>query len=127
VLVVFEITFQIYMASPTRWAHLKRILPFPAVPRVGECVKFHNSELGDYFGWIVRAVTYRERGDIELMMSVLEFGIDDADETSEVENELDEYVGSYQIEGWSLSKRGVVPRAAGNSTEALRRRFPGTS
>lgn len=55
-----QIPLSIYMASKTRWARLTKTISMPSVPRVGEIIKFANEEMGDYFGWKVMEVTYRE-------------------------------------------------------------------
>ena len=99
--------FSIYVASKTRWVHLVKIVPFPAVPRVGEFVKFQNSVLGDYFAYDVSAVTYRKPGKIEVMTSLLD---DDKGKGFSLEEELDfdECYESYLAEGWT-SPHGVGP------------------
>ncbi len=79
----------------------------PVVPRVGEFVKFANKELGDYFAYPVKQVTYRESGQIEVWTKLLD-NIDDRGYSFEDESEFDEYLASYLAEGWTCS-RGVQP------------------
>ncbi len=50
----------------TRWAHLTKVITLPAVPRVGEFVRFLNATQGEYFAWKVTQVTYHEAGMIEV-------------------------------------------------------------
>ncbi|MEM7118144.1 MAG: hypothetical protein AAF614_37285 [Chloroflexota bacterium] len=66
-----KISFGIYLATKSKWAHLTKIIDLPAVPRSGEYVKFKNDEMGDYFGFEVLEVTYRESGEIEVMTDLL--------------------------------------------------------
>ncbi len=79
----------------------------PVVPRIGEFVKFKNEEMGDYFGFEVIEVAYRETGEIEIMTDLLNnidgrmYSFDDEDE-----EEFGEYYQSYLREGW-MSERGV--------------------
>ena len=37
-----QISFSIYLASKTRWAHLQKDVDLPAIPRPGEYVKLRN-------------------------------------------------------------------------------------
>jgi hypothetical protein len=62
-----DVVVDIYLASPTRWAHLRRTLDLHAVPRVGEHLKLRNAEMGDYFPFRVVEVTHREGAAIEVM------------------------------------------------------------
>ena len=57
-----QITFSIWLASKTRWAHLTKDISMSVVPRVGEWMKFENPTQGDSFAWRVTQVTYREAG-----------------------------------------------------------------
>ncbi len=104
---VMDVEFSIWLATRTRWAHLTKAISMSAVPRVGEFVKFANKELGDYFAYSVKQVTYRESGQIEVWTELLE-NIDDRGYSFEDETEFDEYLASYVAEGWTCS-RGVQP------------------
>jgi hypothetical protein len=100
-----DVEVSIYLASKTRWAHLTKVVSLPAVPRVGEVVKFRNEQMGDYFGFEVTSVTYREGGGVELMTGLLD-NVDDRMYSFEDEADLDEYVTSYLREGWRCD-RGI--------------------
>lgn len=63
---LMNIKFSIRIASMTRWAHLTKVITLPAVPRVGEFVRFLNATQGEYFAWKVTQVTYHEAGMIEV-------------------------------------------------------------
>ena len=76
-----------------------KIISMPVVPRVGEFMKFSNSEMGDYFSWEIIDVTYRETGKIEVRMDLLD-DIDGRGYSFEEESEFDEYYNSYLSEGW---------------------------
>lgn len=102
-----DVECSIWLASRTRWVHLTKVMALPAVPRVGEWLKFRNETMGDHFGWRVTEVTYRERGPVEVWTHLL----DDADGRGysfETEEEFDECYGSYLAEGW-VSGRGPGP------------------
>lgn len=104
-----KITFSIYLATKSKWAHLTKTINMPVVPRVGEHMKFKNDEMGDYFAFDVVEVTYRESGEIEIMTGLLNG--DDGREYSfdgEAEAEFEEYYESYLQEGW-VCERGVGP------------------
>lgn len=106
---MIEIEFHIYLASKTRWVHLAKSMMFPAVPRIGEFVKFANAEVGDYFPFEVSDVTYREPGKVEVMTSLLD-DVDNRGYSFEDEAEFNEYYESYVAEGW-LAPRGVSENA----------------
>lgn len=103
---LINVECNIYLASITRWVHLQKTVAFVAVPRVGEFIKFKNAGVGDYFGWEVRDVTYREDGNkIELTVKLLD-DIDNRGYSFEQEEEFDGYLQSYLDEGWNMP-RGV--------------------
>ena len=102
-----DLEFSIYLATPTRWAHLQKTVSLPAMPRVGEWVKFRNAEKGDYFGFEITQVTYREGGAIEVMTALLD-NVDNRMYSFDDEAEFDEYLASYLREGWRCD-RGVGP------------------
>jgi len=77
------------------------------VPRVGEWIKFQNETVGEYFGFQVAEVTYRESGAIEIMTNLLD-DVDGRGYSFEDEEEFDEYYESYLENGWK-SDRGVTP------------------
>ncbi len=102
-----EIEFSIWLASKTRWVHLMKTIEMPSVPRVGEYLKFRNAQIGDYFGWQVSEVTYRESGSIEVSTELLD-NVDERGYSFETEAEFDECYRSYLAEGWE-TERGVKP------------------
>jgi hypothetical protein len=102
-----NLELSIWLASKTRWAHLTKVIDMPVVPRVGEFLKFRNAVVGDYFGFQVSEVTYREGGNIEVWTELLD-NIDDRMYSFEEEAEFDEYFHSYLAEGWQCP-RGVGP------------------
>jgi len=104
---MIPVQFSIWLASKTRWAHLVKTIEMPAVPRVGEFVKFRNEQHGDYFAWEVSQVTYRESGTIEAWTKRLN-DADDRGYSFEDEDEFDEYFRSYIDEGWQC-ERGIGP------------------
>ncbi len=101
-----DVRVSIWVASPTRWAHLEKVIAMSVVPRVGEFLKLRNRELGDYFPWKVTEITHREGGAIELSTELLD-NIDGRWYSFESESELDECFQSYLGEGWT-SERGIV-------------------
>ena len=104
-----RITFHIYLATKSKWAHLSKTIEMQIVPRIGEHVKFNNNDMGDYFGFTVLDVTYKESGEIEIITDLLEnidnrmysFGDED-------EDEFNDYYTSFIREGWNCA-RGVGP------------------
>ena len=112
-----EVRFHIWIASKTRWAHLSKLIVMPTVPRVGEYMKFRNTELGDYFAWQVTDVTYREGGAVEVSTELLE-NIDERGYSFEAEAEFDEYFQSYLAEGWTCD-RGIGPNRRYKGTDAV--------
>jgi hypothetical protein len=102
-----DVEVSIYLATRTRWAHLTKVVSLPAMPRVGEVIKFRNREMGDYFGFEITSVTYREGGGIEVVTGLLD-NVEDRLYSFEEEQELDEYVISYLAEGWKC-QRGIGP------------------
>ncbi|MGE0708718.1 MAG: hypothetical protein AB7N76_21170 [Planctomycetota bacterium] len=42
-----QISFSIYLASKTRWAHLQKEIDLASVPRAGDYVKLENARVGD--------------------------------------------------------------------------------
>jgi hypothetical protein len=102
-----NIEFSIYLATPTRWAHLQKTVSLPAMPRVGEFVKFRNEEMGDYIGFEITQVTYREGGAVEVMTELLD-NVDNRMYSFDDEADLDKYIASYLREGWRCD-RGISP------------------
>lgn len=102
-----DLEFSIWLATKTRWAHLTKVIAMPAVPRVGEFLKFKNAVVGDYFAFEVSSVTYREDGHVEVWTELLD-NIDNRMYSFEEEPEFDEYFNSYLAEGWQCP-RGVGP------------------
>ena len=103
---MFDVTFGIWMASRTRWVHLRKLIKLHAVPRVGEFVKFNNDSVGDYFSWTIREVCYRESGEIFISTELLD-DIGGRGYSFEDEDELDEYFSAYIDEGW-VTSRGIT-------------------
>ncbi|WP_087026405.1 hypothetical protein [Thaumasiovibrio subtropicus] len=102
---MIEIEFSIWLASKLNWVHLVKKIHMPCVPRVGEYMKFRNKEEGDYFGWKVTEVTYRESGSIEVWTELLD-NIDDRMYSFEEDEEFQECYKSYLAEGWT-SPHGI--------------------
>jgi len=104
----------LYLVSRERLVRLQKVVAFAALPRVQEFVKLRNREQGDYFAFTVVQVTHREDRLPELWLnsttvvegrSVVSFLPDE---------ELDEYVGGYQREGWQLAS--TVPNRSFRDT-----------
>ncbi len=102
-----DVDVSIYLATKTRWAHLKKSVSLAAIPRVGESVKLRNAEMGDYFAFEVASVTYREGDGAEVMTELLD-NVDGRMYSFEEERELDDYVASFLNEGWRC-ERGIGP------------------
>jgi len=100
-------TFCIYLATKTKWAHLTKTIDMPVVPRVDEHMKFTNAEMGDYFGFKVISVVYRESGEIEVMTDILN-NVDERMYSFDDEGEFEEYYQSYLQENW-VCEKGVQP------------------
>ena len=98
------ITFAIYIESRTRRVRLEKSIKMSYIPRVGECMKFKNEEEGDYFGWRISSITYRERNnEIYIMTEIMKtFGHipDEESDKKENEEEFDSLYSSYIKEGW---------------------------
>lgn len=97
----------LYLASRERLARLSKIVKFAVLPRMHEYIKVRNRQMGDYFAFTVVQITHREDGPPELWMYLKSFvnGRSVIDFT--VDSELDEYVRSYEQEGWEL--KSMVP------------------
>lgn len=102
-----EVEASIWIASRTRWVHLVKRVSLVAIPRVGEFIKFKNREQGDYFSFQVTEVTHREGGEIRVATELLD-NVEGRGYSFEDESEFDEYLKSYEAEGWS-SPHGVGP------------------
>ncbi|WP_413114110.1 hypothetical protein [Thaumasiovibrio sp. DFM-14] len=102
---MFEIEFSIWLASKKQWVHLVKVISLSTVPRVGEFIKFENRVVGDYFGWKISEVTYRENGKIEVSTELLD-NIDQRMYSFEEDEEFQEYYESYLAEGW-ISPHGI--------------------
>jgi len=63
--------FSIWIASKSKLAHLSKEIELNVLPRVGEFIKFKNDEVGDYFAWEIRQITYHELGRIEIWTELL--------------------------------------------------------
>lgn len=90
---------RLYLRSPTKLALLTKRVEFAFPPRFDEWVKLRNAEVGNYFAIRIREVIHVEGEDVDVMLESLDL----------VEEELDEYVASYQAEGWQL--QSLKPRA----------------
>ena len=102
-----EAEVSIWMASPTRWVHMTKVIRFQVLPRVGEFLKLQNQELGDYFGWEVTSIVHREPLGIEIATELLD-DIEGRGFSFESEAEFDEYLEAYGREGWKAPS-GVTP------------------
>ena len=102
-----DLKFSIWLATKTRWTLLTKVITMPAVPRVGEFMKFNNAVAGDYFAFQVSQVTYREGGLIEVWTELLD-NVNNRMYSFEEEAEFDEYLNSYLAEGWQCPS-GVGP------------------
>ena len=100
---MIEMEISIWMATKERWVHLVKKIFLPVVPRVGEFMKFHSEQMGDYFSWEVSEITYRESGVIEVWTELLD-NVDDRLYSFEEESEFDEYYNAYLSEGWTSPK-----------------------
>lgn len=93
----------LYLVTGGRIARLQKTIAFAVLPRVREFVKVLNRVHGDYFAFQVVQVTHREEGspEIWLQLTTLKDGKSVVDFFEETE--LDEYLTSYQREGWILA------------------------
>lgn len=103
--VAHYLTFSIWIASKTRWAHLTKTIQMEAVPRVGEFVKFTLQGEDDYVPWRISEITYRETGSIEIWTELLD-DVDGRGYSFEDEDDFDEALSEYQDSGWDCP-RGV--------------------
>jgi hypothetical protein len=87
---VFTAETRLYLRSPTRLAFLTRAVEFVFPPRVDEWVKLHNAKHGNYFAIRIAEITHVEKDGVDVMLEALDLE----------EEELDEYIASYQAEGW---------------------------
>lgn len=113
-----DIEFSIWLASKTRWAHLTKTISMPTVPRVGEFVKFRNTQVGDYFAWPITQVMYRESGEVEVWTELLE-NLDDREYSFETEAEFDEYLQSYLAEAWQCDQVRPNTRVGGKLNQGV--------
>ena len=97
--------FSIWLASKQHWVHMTKDITLPVIPRVGEFIKFHSEELGDYFPWKITQITYRESGKIEVWTELFD-NIDNRMYSFEDDDEYYEYYEAYLAEGW-IASRGV--------------------
>lgn len=110
----------LYLDSPSRLVLLEKRIEFHALPRTGEFFKAANRKMGDYFGFRIGEVTHRETTGPELMLDRLPPS--DGRDTAFTEQELDEYVASYLVEGWThISTR---PRSPGSQVSDDHRPAP---
>lgn len=89
---VFTAETRLYLRSPTQLAFLTKPVEFAFAPRVGEWVKLRNEEHGNYFSIRIDHVTHIENEGVDVMLEPLDLS---------EEEELDEYIASYQAEGWT--------------------------
>lgn len=102
-----QLTFSIWLASKTRWAHLTKTIDMQAVPRAGEFVKFTLKGEDDYVPWRVSEITYRESGAIDISTELLD-DLDGRGFSFSEEEEFDETLAEYQASGWNCP-RGIKP------------------
>jgi hypothetical protein len=93
-----DLEFSICLATKTPGGSPQEGHDLPAVPRVGEFIKFRNAAMGGYFAFRVSQVTYREGGLIEVWTELLD-NVDNRMYFFEEEREFDEYFNSYLAEG----------------------------
>lgn len=91
---------RMYLASDVRLASLEKTVNFVAMPRAGEFIRFNNKKMGDYFDFAVDDVTHVEDEDPEITLEL--WRDENGYNLLEDETELDEYVESYEAEGWNL-------------------------
>jgi len=97
---MIKASVRMYLASNTRLASLDKTVDFMAMPRVGEFIKFNNKKMGSGFDFAIADVIHVEDGNPEIMLEL--WSDEDRYNLFEDENELDEYVESYEAEGWAL-------------------------
>ena len=97
-----EAQVSLYLASHARLARLEKTVAFMALPRIREHVKLRNRELGDNFAFTVVQITHREDSLPELWLHSMSFinGRSVVDFFQDAE--LEEYIKSYQAEGWIM-------------------------
>jgi hypothetical protein len=104
---VIEADVSLYLASRARLARVQKVVAFAALPRLREHVKIRNCELGDYFAFSVMQVTHREGARPELWLHLTQWSNGRLVVDFIEDGELNEYVASYQQEGWALAS--LVP------------------
>ena len=99
---MIEIDVALYLRTETRIALLEKRITLPVLPRVGESIKFTNSELGEYFAFTVEQVTHRENGIPEIWATTRQITDMKTKESSWHEEDLDGDITTYVKEGWQL-------------------------
>jgi|SRR5579859_3514647 len=122
---MIEIEVALYLISEKRTALLEKRIQLPVVPRVGECIKFRNAQLGDYFTFNVEQVTHRESGIPEIWATTRQITELKIKESPWDDGELDGDIATYVNEGWKLKtchrKRGkdFQPDAAAKQSQPV--------
>jgi hypothetical protein len=91
-----------YMATPKRLVRLTKRLSFCTLPRLNEFIKIKNQSLGDYFAFLVVQITHKEDGVPELWIHTSTFLNGRTQISFWPEEELDDWIASYEDEGWKL-------------------------
>jgi hypothetical protein len=91
-----------YLATPKRLVRLTKRLSFCTLPRLNEFIKIKNQSLGDYFAFLVVQITHKEDGVPELWIHTSIFLNGRTRISFWPEEELDEWIASYEEEGWEL-------------------------
>lgn len=91
-----------YLISKSRIVRLYKILKFETLPRMGEFLKIRNKKLGDYFSFSITQIIQREDDIPEIWIQMTSLVNRKSLISFWPEEELDEYMSSYQEEGWEL-------------------------
>lgn len=98
---MIDANVSLYLVSRARLALLEKSMAFADLPRVREFVRLRNREQGDYSAFTVVQVTHREGGEPEIWLFATSFVEGRSLVSFFEEDELDEYIASYQQEGWA--------------------------
>jgi len=119
---MIELDVALYLVTETRIALLEKRISLPVLPRVGEGIKFSNSELGDYFSFYVEQFTHRENSVPEIWATTRQITDVKIKEDYWHEEELDGDIATYVSEGWQLktchAKKGQNFQPGGAANES---------
>lgn len=128
---MIDIDVALYFDTETRIIRLEKRICLPLLPRVGESIKFANSELGDYFAFTVEQVTHRENGIPEIWATTHELTEWKTKRCHWDTDDLDSDVSSYLEEGWTLksdkTKQKFQPDGAADRSQPTGPQKNGTS